>query len=184
MQFLKEAAKESIFARAEARYFLGNISLNYEEDYKEATRHLEQLYNTYPHNNYYARILARSYYRMDRFDEALHHIDKSLERWQQKGLNHQSVLKEELLTWKGRIYFRRFQYREAATTLQQAFEAGAELTTPEERSQHVIAGYFLGRSLLQLDNKEEARHYLQAITDMEAQENYRDHAEQLLNEHF
>ncbi|MDR8392835.1 tetratricopeptide repeat protein [Aliifodinibius sp. S!AR15-10] len=184
LALLADAAESSIFAQAEARYFLANISLLYEEDYQTATENFEQLYQAYPNNSYYARILVRGYFRMQDYDRALRVIDTTLARWRSNNLPFEDVLKEELLTWKGRIYFRRFQYAEAATALEPAFEVGKSLSDPGNRSQHVIAGYYLGRSYLRTGDKEKARKYLEAVTDMDTQDNYRDHAGELLDEHF
>ncbi|MDX1638922.1 MAG: tetratricopeptide repeat protein [Balneolaceae bacterium] len=184
LALLEQAAEESIFAQAEARYFLGNINLLYEEDYPEATRHLEQLYRTFPNNSYYARILVRSYYRMNAYDKALVLIDQILQRWQSRDLAYADILKQELYTWKGRIYFRRFQYVRAADALERAYAAGQSMTKPGTRSQHVIAAYFLGRSYLETGQKVKAQQYLSAVTGMETQENYRNHAEELLDSRF
>ncbi|MFH5882779.1 tetratricopeptide repeat protein [Halalkalibaculum sp. DA3122] len=184
LKFLAEAARHGIFAQAEARYFLANINLLYEENYSEAARNLEQLVQAYPNNNYYARILIRSYFRMNEDEKALQAIEVVLKRWDRKKLAFEGVLKEELLTWKGRIHYRRFQYSEAADVLRLAYRVGASMADPGSRSQHVIAGYYLGRSHLQVGNRDKARRYLEAVTQMDAQENYRSHAEELLDKSF
>lgn len=184
LSYLKHAANNSIFAQAEARYFLGNINLLYEGNYDEATKHLTQLYHTYPNNNYYARILVRSLFKMNEYERALQVIDQALTRWNQKNMDFQPVLKEELLTWKGRILYRYFRYQEAAAAFREAFQTGQKMPNPETRSQHVISGYYLARSHLELGNKTEASQYLETVADMKTQENYRDQARRLLREHF
>ncbi len=184
LDYLEQAAEQSIFAQAEARYFLGNINLLYEENYEEAADHLEHLYQKYPNNSYYARILVRSYFRMDNYDQALILIDEILSRWQSENLPFEEVLREELLTWKGRIHFKRFQYSRAADALKAAYKTGQSLPEPDGRSQHVFAGYFLGRSYLEIGDDEQARRYLEAVSQMNVQEEYRDHARQLVEKHF
>lgn len=184
LDMLEAAAQESIFAQAEARYFLANINLLYEENFRAAARNVEQLVRTYPNNNYYARILVRSYFRMNEYEKALTMIEELLNRWDQRNLAFEDVLREELLTWKGRIYYRRFQYDEAAEPLKEAYETGRSMPDPGSRSQHVIAGYYLGRSYLQLGEKDKAHQYLADVTEMDTQEDYRDQAQELLEKNF
>lgn len=180
LRLLGEAADSSIFAQAEARYFLGNINLLYEHNYPEAARHFEQLYRDYPNNSYYIRILVRSYYRMGDYDKVLKTIEAGLNHWEKNQLPFENVVKEELLAWKGRILYRRGRYQEAIPSLKNAYEAGRALGHPRHRSFHVISGYYLGRSHLRAGNNAEARHYLKAVAEMEAEPDYREQAKKLL----
>ncbi|MDZ7681209.1 MAG: hypothetical protein U5J63_05695 [Fodinibius sp.] len=66
-----------MFASAEATYFLGNINFNYENNYKKAVSNFEQLSDRYPRNNYYARLLAKSYYKLNQYTKGLAFIDST-----------------------------------------------------------------------------------------------------------
>lgn len=163
LQFLREAADSSIFAQAEARYFLGNINLLYEKEYERAARHLIKLYRDFPNNGYYARILVRSYFEMKAYDEALETIENSLKRWERKNLPYQGVLKEELLTWKGRILFIRGEYSRALNTFEKAYPIGKGLPRTAYREQHARAGYYAGYISYQSGKLKESRKYLQEV---------------------
>lgn len=184
LSLLEEAAGSSIFAQAEARYFLGNINLQYEKNYDEAAKYLKQLHDTYPNNSYYVQTLVRSYYRMGKHEKTLATIDSALIRWERKQLPYREVLKEDLLTLKGQLLYKESRYREAIPHLKEAFETGKELYETEHRSQHVISGYYLGRSYLETGNRSEAQKYLKQITRMEAKSDYRKIAERLLDDEF
>ena len=184
LRMLERAAERSIFAQAEARYFLGNILLQYEKDYPEAARHLGQLYRTYPNNSYYVRILVRSYYRMNKYDRAVEIIDTALARWNERQLPYETVLKEDLLTWRGRIRFSQFRFREAIPDLKAAYEAGLKLDNPDLRSLHVISGYYLAQCYLKTGNRPKAEHYFREVTRMETKTGYREQARAYLDEEF
>lgn len=181
LQLLEEASEEAIFAGAEARYFYGNINYNYEKEYSEAVDHFERLQATYPNNNYYARILAKIYYRQHRYDRAEQYITETLSRWQQLQLPFQKVLVEELLTWKGRILERNGKKADALACYKTAFEQGKDLPNTQSRSFNVVAGYLAGKLLYEQQNFEEAKQILQQVADAEASQGYQERARQLLD---
>lgn len=182
LELMRETAKNAIFARAEATYFLGNINYHYEEDYDQAVHYFRQLYQTYPHNNYYARKLAGNLYRLKRYDEALQLIDESLSRWESKDLPFQKVLQEELLSWQGRIHLARGDRERARRSLSRAFALGKELPRTEHRAFHATSGYYLGKLLYEQTYYAEAEPYLQAIADSEVGEAYREAAREMLRQ--
>lgn len=184
LKLLEEAADSSIFAQAEARYFLGNINLQYEKNYREAAEHLRQLCETYPNNSYYVRVLVRSYFRMEQYTATLDLIDRALNRWERNKLPYRNALKEDLLTWKGRVLYRQFRYDEAIPNLKEAYETGYELPNRKERSPHVISGYYLASSYLKTGNRSEARRYLQEVAAMDTNPEYRKQAKKLLDSEF
>lgn len=180
LELLHLAAEEAIFARAEATYFLGNINYNYEKNYNKAAVYFQELYETYPDNNFYARKLVSSLYRMERHGEALKVIDESIERWEQHQLPFKNVLKEELLTWKGRILSRNHQLAEAAESYQQAFALGKKLPNTQERSFHIVSGYYLGHLLYKEGKYARARPYLEEVVKSKNEAAYRTLAKNLL----
>ncbi len=180
LAYLRDAAENAVFARAEATYFLGNINYNYQDDFNEAVTYFEELYRNYPHNNYYARMFVGSLYKMGRYDTALETIENSLDRWEKNKLPHGKVLKEELLTWKGRILERQSNHARAMEAFQGAFEAGEELPNTEHRSFYVASGYYLGKLHHDRSSYEEARKYLSKVKDCKTGEEYKRRARQLL----
>lgn len=180
LELLKEASREAVFARAEAIYFMGNINHNYEKNYPAATKSFEQLYSKYPNNNYYVRLLVKNYYRMNRNSEALQVIDSTLTRWKRKSLPYEKVLKEELMTWKGRILERTNQKTQALENYQRAFELGKTEPQTRNRTRHVISGYSAGKLLYQQGKKGEAESYLIQVLQTDVDSPYKKNARELL----
>lgn len=180
LQFIRRASKEGVFARAEATYFLGNINYNYEKKFDKAVRNFEQLYEKYPHNNYYVRILVKSYYRNQRYKDALEVIDDSIDRWQKKSLPHNNVLKEELWTWKGRLLEKEGNTKEAISYFKKAFKISESLPNLEQRPFYVVAGYYAGKLLHEKGKVEQANSYLKKILQSEVKKNYQNQADKLM----
>jgi tetratricopeptide (TPR) repeat protein len=180
LEYLQDAAENAVFARAEATYFLGNINYNYQNDYDEAVIYFKELYRNYPHNNYYARMLVGSLYKMGRYDAALEIIERSLNRWKNNDLPHGEVLREELLTWKGRILDRQRNHARAIEAFEEAFEAGEALPNTKHRSFYVASGYYLGKLYHDRSSYTEARKYLSKVKDCKTGDEYIQRARQLL----
>lgn len=181
LKLIKEASEKAIFARAEAIYFLGNINYNYEKDYAAAVPYFEELTTLYPRNNYYARILTKNYYQRRRYNEALRFIEETLDRWQARQLPYEKVLREELLTWKGRILEKRNRPDEALHQYRQAFDLGEELPNTNHRAFWVVSGYLAGKILAKQQNLEEARSYLEKVAKADTAPAYRQKARDLLS---
>lgn len=181
LRFIREASQEAIFARAEATYFLGNINFNYEKKYKAAVRYFEKLHRQYPRNNYYARILVKTYYHRGRYNQALQFINQTLERWEKEELLYRQVLQEELLTWKGRILENRGNHQQALALYKQVFEIGKKLPNTEGRAFWVIAGYSAGKLLHWEDKDDKAKPYLDEAAKSKVSSDYRKEAQELLS---
>ncbi|MDZ7716850.1 MAG: hypothetical protein U5J95_11620 [Balneolaceae bacterium] len=181
LKLMKVASEEAIFARAEATYFLGNINYNYEHNYETALRHFRSLYETYPNNNYYVRYYVRVLYRMKKYETALNVISESLQRWEQNSLAFESVLREELLTWKGRMLTKENKKDEALSSLRLAFEAGFDLPATQNRSYHVISGFLLGKLLHENNSRVESKKVLTHVAACKAEPEYREAAQKLMD---
>lgn len=182
LEYLSEASEEAVFARAEATYFLGNINHNYEKNYKVATESFEQLYDKYPNNNYYLRLLVKNYYRMNSYRKALRVIDTALDRWERHSLPHKEVLQEDLNTWKGRILERTGQKNQALESYRRALELGRGSDRTRNRSRHVLSAYSAGKLLYQQGNHREAKTYLQEVMKSNVKSPYKEKARELLSE--
>ena len=178
---MQKAADEAIFARAEASYFLGNINYNYEQNYDIAARHFESLHNRYPNNNYYARLLVKNYYEMQRYNDALAVIDSPLNRWNQQDLPFHDVLKEELLFWKGRILFRRGLYSQALDLMKQSHALSETLPRSRYRDFFAASAYYAGVLLNRTGQTEEAVNYLEKAVDAKGSGGYKSSARKKLD---
>jgi len=117
---------------------------------------------------------------MCRYDTALKIIENSLVRWQNNDLPHRDVLKEELLTWKGRILNRQSNHARAIEAFQEAFQAGESLPNTKHRSFYVASGYYLGKLHHDRSSYSEARKYLSKVEDCKTGDEYIQRARQLL----
>ena len=180
LRLLQEASNEAIFASAEASYFIGNINYNYEKNYKIAVRSFEKLHAQYPDNNYYARILVKSYYQQKYFDKALRFIDETLARWEHNNLPYEEIMQEELLTWRGRILELEGKDDKALECYQKAFENGKELPNTKNRSFYVVSGFLAGNILYNQNKFEEAESYLKQVSKAKVEAEYRRRARNLL----
>ena len=181
LSMLREAAKEAIFAKAEAKYFLGNINYNYESNYGLAVRYFEELQSSYPQNNYYTRVLVKSYYQQEKYSRALQFIDDAIDRWERQDLPHQKVLQEELLTWKGRILEEQGKQQAALSCYKNSFARSQELPNTSDRSFYVISGYLAGKILYDQKQFKQAKTYLSKVVDADAESGYRNLAQELLS---
>ncbi len=182
LNLLREASENAIFSRAEATYFLGNIAFNYEKEYMEAVQYFEELQRQYPRNNYYARLLVKSYYRLRHYGKALEYIKTTLRHWDNENFPKQKILQEELWTWKGQIVEQMGNTNEALALYKSAFELGEELPNTMGRNFWMASGYRAGNILVEQGEHEEARHYLEKVAEASRSSNYRDKARDLLSE--
>ncbi len=180
LRMLKQASKQAIFAGAEATYFLGNIYFNYEDRPKKAVGYFRELNKAYPNNNYYSRLLVHSYYEIGEYDKALKTIDKILQRWNERELPFDKVVKQELFYRKGRILLRRGKTDKAVEFLVKSFELGEELPRTQNRGYYTAAAYYAGKALLYKNKPADAAPYLKAATESEAGEYYKELAESKL----
>lgn len=181
LDLIREASEEAIFARAEARYFLGNINYNYEKNYEIAVKEFEKLQDKYPKNNYYARILVKSYYKQGQYKIALNFIEETLPRWEAQELPHQKVMQEELWTWKGRIMEKRGDASQALDYYKKAFQISEQLPNRKNRPFYVVSGYLAGKLLYDQQNFNEAEDYLHKIIRANVESDYQIKAKSLLS---
>lgn len=182
LALLEKASDEAVFAGAEATYFLGNINYNYEKEYGTAVKHFEQLQAMYPNNNYYTRLLVKVYYRQHRYQKASQLIEQSLERWKRLKLPFNKVLKEELLTWRGRILEKQSRTSEALACYRQAFSTGSKLPHPKKRAFRIVAGYRAGNLLFEQQQFHAAEPFFRAVAQAEVDHPYQQRAQERLSE--
>lgn len=181
LRLLRRASEEAVFARAEAIYFLGNISFNYEHNYRDAISYFKRLYEQYPRNSFYVRIYVKSLLRRSQDETALKVIEESLQRWREHEYPFQHVLEEELLTRKGRILTRSGKSQEAVKSFEEALKAGETLPDAPNRSSRIASLFYLGKFYFESDEFEKAAQYLRQIEESGTDSGYRDRAEELLD---
>nr|WP_286670539.1 tetratricopeptide repeat protein [Fodinibius salsisoli] len=91
-------------------------------------------------------------------------------------------MKEELLTWKGRILERRGNHQQALKLYKQAFEIGKKLPNTKGRDFWVTSGYSAGKLLHWQHKDDEAKSYLKEAAESEVSSDYREEAQKLLSQ--
>jgi tetratricopeptide (TPR) repeat protein len=181
LEMIRDASEEAVFASAEATYFLGNINYNYENNAAAALTHFEELHAQYPNNNYYARLLAKSYFKQSRYKKGLTFIDETLAEWKRKDLPHRAVIQEELWTWKGRIMEKLGNNQQALKYYRQAFAKSENLPNTSQRSFYILSGYMAGKLLYEGERFAEAKEYLKKVANADGDSGYREYARDLLS---
>ncbi|MEX0770865.1 MAG: hypothetical protein WD035_09040 [Balneolaceae bacterium] len=182
LALLEETSRKAVFARPEALYFLGNILLNYEQEYSRAIRYFHQLVSWYPNNSYYRRLLVRAMFQQGEYHQGERTIRETLAYWKAHELPDDQVLREEMLYWRGRINMRLARYEEAYGNFQQSFELGRDLPGTGRRSFHVLSGYYAGVSAERRNQLNTARTFYEAIDQYEAEPDVRRRARERLSE--
>ncbi|MCC5913933.1 MAG: tetratricopeptide repeat protein [Balneolaceae bacterium] len=172
---LRRASEEGVFAAPEASYFLGNILLNYEGDYNEASEHFRQLQERYPDNAYYRRLYLRTLVQMRQYVTASSAADEAIAYWDehQDRLKDREVLMEEAYYWKGRAAFHNRQREQASNYFVKSYNLGLDLPNRERRQVHTLAAYFAGRSFESLGESDEAEKYYRIAMDQKVSDEAR-----------
>lgn len=168
VETLEYAARNAVFARPEANYFLATILLNYEQDFEKAKERFNFLIENYPNNGYYRRQYLRTLSQLEQYDEILVFAKNTLDYWSAGNLRDDPSLELEASYWLGRAYYHFGDLASALPFLERSVEAGNNLVNSEERDIYALAAYFAGRTLENLDQKKEARKYYQIAADQKA----------------
>lgn len=156
---LMAASQQGVFSGPEATYFLGNILLNYEDDYAEANAYFESLIKKYSDNSYYRRLLVRTLAQQRQYSRVILTADQTLQYWKDHNLENYIVLEEELLYWKGRALYHSGNYNGAMESFEKSIDAGKLLPNRKNRPFHTLSAYFAGRASERLNQTEEAKKY-------------------------
>lgn len=178
---LQTASEEGVFARPEATYFLGNILLNYENQYREAAVWFSKLAEMYPDNAYYHRLYVRTLMQMRQFPEAAAHGEAAVEHWEKHGLTDEKPMLEEIYYWLGRSYYQRGGHERARDYFVKSYEVGLELPDTRNREFHTLAAYYAGRASERMNDPSEARKYYRLALDQRAGDQARKQADERLN---
>lgn len=165
LEELRYAAKNGIFARPEAKYFLANILHHYENEYDQAKRNFAELIDSYPDNGYYRREYLQTLSQLDQYDEILAFSSQTLEYWESKKEEIDPVLESEVKFWMGRAFYYNGNFAAAKPYLIESVDIGNDLVNREEREVYVLAAYFAGRALERLNENNEAKKYYQIAAD-------------------
>lgn len=164
LETLEYAAKNGVFARPEANYFLATILLYYEQHYRKAKESFEHLIHKYPNNGYYRRQYLQTMSEMNEYEEILQFGKQTLEHWVSEDMDD-PVLETETNFWIGRAYYYYGNWSEALPYLKSSVEMGKQLVNHENREVYALAAYFSGRTLERMDQKNEARKYYEIAAD-------------------
>ncbi|MEX1011567.1 MAG: tetratricopeptide repeat protein [Balneolaceae bacterium] len=182
LELLERASEDAIFARPEALYFLGNIRLNYENEYSRATEHLQLLTDRYPDNSFYQRLYVRSLFEQNQDRRALERIESLLYRWDESGLANYDLLVEELMHWRGRILVRFLRYEEAYEAFESSYMAGLRLPNQASRRFLALSAYYAGVTAERLQNRDTAAFYFRRVQSLDTDRELRRRASERMSD--
>ncbi len=157
------ASENGVFARPEATYFLGNIYLNYEEDYESALTYFRQLVDQYPKNGYYRRLYARTLAQLRQYDELIGFARETLDY---RGLTDEegnTILHEEIYYWLGRAQYHSGRPEDSVTSFEKSYQIGKALPNSDDRPIQALSAYYAGRAYETLSNHNAAENYYEIV---------------------
>jgi len=153
------AAREGVFARPEATYFMGNILLNYEQEYQKALIYFRKLTTSYPDNGYYRRLLVRTMASQHQNRDVLRTVESTMKYWQNRGRTDDHVMIEEMRFWQGIAHYRFGSYKEALQSFKRSIESSSMLPNRSERLYYGGANYYAGLTSEALNQQDKAREF-------------------------
>ncbi|MFO7799343.1 tetratricopeptide repeat protein [Rhodohalobacter sp.] len=162
---LEIASQEGVFARPEATYFLGNIHLNYESNYKKALGHFHELVNQYPKNTFYSRLYTRTLNHLKRYREVIEFAEAILEKSANLPEKDRNILEEEIHYWLGLAEYQMGNLDEARDSFKRSYDIGKQLPNPGGRPLQALSAYQAGRTSERMNNSEEAAQYYQKVLE-------------------
>ncbi|TVR15403.1 MAG: hypothetical protein EA391_10695 [Balneolaceae bacterium] len=168
---LRKASTDAIFARPEATYFLGNILLNYEEQFDEAKSYFRLLVDEYPDNSYYRRQYMVTLGQLHEFREIVRFYNETMTHRTENKLAEDPLLESELLYWYGRANYFMGNIEPAFKAFEKSVELGNTLTLAKERHFHTLSAYFAGRAAERLQDRATAKSYYQLAAGQNAAPN-------------
>lgn len=172
LEILRIVAQQGVFFRVETMYFLGHIYLHYERQPTEALPFIEQLYAEHPANSYYARLMARTYFRLQRYGEAQSVILSHLARIESPQNLEERALLEEFFFLQGRILQMDGQFAQAIHYFERSKQESKHMFGSGQRHNEVRAHYYQGQVHLSRNEIPEARRQFQWVTRSGADNTY------------
>jgi len=177
---IRKASNEGVFSRPEATYFMGNILLNYENDFDQAMGYFRQLVEQYPDNGYYRRLMIRTLSSQNRNREVLMAVEQALAQWENKDASSRMIMIEELQFWKGRAHYRLNDFDEALESFNIAISHGEQLPNRPKRLYYSVANYYAGLTSEALQNPGSAKMYYSVTVDQEVKGDFMSKAQERL----
>lgn len=174
------AARNGIFSRPEATYFMGNILLNYEKNYNSAMIYFRKLKQDYPDNGYYRRLVVRTLANQNLHDEVLQEVEDIINHWHKEGHTPGAVMMEEIRFWEGRALYRLKRYEEALDAFRAAIEDGESLPNRSERLYYSVANYYAGLTSEALQMEDNAKQYYSITVKQKVEGNFKSRARERL----
>lgn len=182
LEELQYAARNAVFARAEAKYFLANILHHYENEYDQAKQNFAELIESYPDNSYYRREHLQTLSQLDQYEEILAFSSETLEYWESKPEKINPVLESEVKFWIGRAFYYHGNFAEAKPYLIESVEISQGLVNHEDREVYVLAAYFAGRTHERLRENGQAKKYYRIAADQKTVPEARKRSRELLKD--
>ena len=162
---LISASENGVFARPEAIYFLGNIFLHYEQDYRRALRQFDRLIHHFPSNGYYRRQYLRALGQLGHYTDIHRFVENTRLHWGDQQLKTDPVLEFALSYWRGRADYQMGEWSNALQHFEHSRKYAKQLKNNKKRDLYILGAYYSGRILENLNRPEESVHYYSIASD-------------------
>jgi len=184
LEQLRQVARDGLYARTEAAYFLAQIYRIFENDKNSALPYLQELYTRYPGNALFHRYTARTLTEVGRWPEATALYKKYVtdSRAQKAGYHIHGLV--EAHYYLGRYAFFKRRYAEA----QQQFIEVDKLTDNSARKDDLVyaalANLYLGMTADVEDRRQEATARYQKVRKLPKYEKTHERAKRYLQDPY
>jgi tetratricopeptide (TPR) repeat protein len=141
---LTKASEKAKFASIEAKYFLLQLSYNYERQYERAFELSTSLLKQFPNNVVFHRYVGRSSFVLSKFGESMTAFSEINDRCDKNYRGYNNFAKREALYYLGMISMNLFNYDEALRYFYQADELSRGMNNDDGASFMTMANLRIG----------------------------------------
>lgn len=181
---LTKASEKAKFAALEAKYFLLQLSYNYERQYERAYDLSTSLWNRFPNNVVFHRYVGRSSFSLGKFGEAHAAFTEILKRSENEQRGYSSYAKREALYYLGMIAFNTSTYDEALKYFYQCDKMCREMDKSEASPFMTMTNLRIGMIYDAQKKRNYAVMQYQKVQKMKKFENSLELAEQFLKKPY
>ncbi len=183
LQMIHRAAEEGWYIQSEARYFLAQIYALYEDDYREAQKHMDWLRAAHPHNSYFHAYAARLHSRRGHLRQARDVYAEVATRHKAGWTGYNTPIAQEAYFQMARERLIRNDY-EAALQYLAEIEALHAHDSVDNRKYVVLGRLYQGMVYDATDRREQAVNRYRIVLSMDDHSNSHERAERYLDDPY
>jgi hypothetical protein len=181
---LKEVARQGMYARSEAAYFLAQIYRVFEDNKLAALHYLEELYERYPDNALFHRYTARTLADLGRWERAVALYEEYVRRSEKGQAGYHVHGRLEAHYYLGKHGFFKRRYAEAERQFAAVDSLGRDGQRARDQAYVALANLYLGMAHDAQGRRSEAVARYQRVLSLPAQGDSRELAGKYLREPY